>query len=146
MKRQRGSILLYALLALGVVTICGGAVWTYKRAITENAVLRGNLANTQQALSEQVTENFLQRERQQHTDQLLARRQGERDAADTIERKIDATLSNVYRNNEKARAWRDQPVPADVLLGVRNDGAGSAVDKDRPRIPAAKPAGQTSDR
>lgn len=146
MKRQRGSILLYGLLALAVVTLAGGAVWTYNNALKENARLASDLATTQTALHEQLAENHLQRERQARTDQLLARRQGEREATAALERKIDATLSSVYRTSEQARAWRDQPVPADVLRSLRDDGADRKVGADRPGIPAGKPAGAAADR
>lgn len=140
-------MLIYSLLALAVVTLAGGAVWTYNNALKENARLASDLATTQTALHEQLTENHLQRERQARTDQLLARRQGERDAADEIERKIDATLGKVYRDNPQARAWRDQPVPADVLRSVRNDGGPDGkVGAHSPGIPAGKPAGPAADR
>jgi hypothetical protein len=140
MRRQRGSILLYGLLALAVVTICGGALYAYNSAIKENAVLAGNLATSQQALQDQLTENFLQKQRQQQTDLLLANRQGERNASEKLERMIDDKLGKVYRDSAPARAWRDQPVPADVLRGVRND-TDSPNGKDKPRIPAEKSAG-----
>lgn len=140
MKRQRGSILLYGLLALAVTGFAATAVITYRNAVSENATLRGNLANTQQALQDQLTENFLQTQRQKHTDELLARRQGAREATAALERKIDATLENVYRNSEQARAWRNQPVPADVLRGVRNDPADGKVGADKARVSAGKPA------
>lgn len=145
MRRQRGSILLYGLLALAVVTLCGGAIYAYNAAIKENAVLAGNLATSQQALQDQLTENFLQRQRQQQTDLLLATRQGAREATAALERKIDDKLGKVYRDSAPARAWRDQPVPADVLLGVRN-AADDADRKNPPGIPAAKPAGAAGDR
>lgn len=143
--RQRGQMLVYALVALAVVTICGGALYAYNKAIKENAVLRGSLATTEQALSEQVTENYLQRERQRHTDQLLAKRQGAREVSADLERKIDASLEKAYRDSPQARAWRDQPVPADVLRGVRNE-SDRADRKDKPGIPTAKPAGSPSGR
>lgn len=143
--KERGSILIYALVALAVVTICGGALYAYNSAIKENAVLSGNLATSQRALSEQLTENFLQRERQAHTDKLLANLQGQRNERDRIEGVINAQLGTVYRENEAARKWRDQPVPADILISLRNSATGGN-DKKHQGIPAAKPADSTGNR
>lgn len=140
MNAQRGSILLYGVIALAVAALAGGAVWSYNRALKENARLEADLATLQVTLQEQLAENHLQRERQKRTDQLLARRQGERDAAAELERRIDATLGKVYRENPQARAWRDQPVPADVLRSVRNAADGT-VRPDGAGVPAGRPDG-----
>lgn len=137
MKAQRGSILLYALLALAVVTICGGAVYAYNSAIEESARLRSDLAATQFALDDQVSENAYQAKRQKDTDRLLAKRDGAREERERLERMIDEKLATVLSNSPEAREWWNQRVPADLVRSVRNDPAGRAVDKDGARIPAA---------
>lgn len=138
MRRQRGSILLYGLLALAVVTICGGALWKYNSTLEENAKLQSDLKASNKALDEQIQENIDQANRQKATELLLARRDGAKEERDKLERMIDAKLGTILSNSPEARAWWNGRVPADIMRSVRNDGAAGGA-KDGARIPAGKP-------
>lgn len=138
--RQRGSILLYGLLALAVVTICGGVVYTYQNAIVRAERAERDLGVLQTAHQEQLTENHNLKIAGDRKDKLLAARQTERNTADNIERAINAKLSEIYRTSEPARTWRDAAVPADVLRGLRAEPAAGGSAQDGKGTPAVKPA------
>ena len=140
MNRQRGSILLYALLALAVVTICGGMVYTYQHAIARAERAEADNTTLRHANGELLADNMGLRATAERNNKLLAERQTQRNTADNIERAVNAKLSEIYRSSPQARDWRDAPVPADVLRGLRAEPAGG-VAKDGKGIPAAKPAG-----
>lgn len=137
--KQRGNLQLYAIVGILLVTIGGLAYWQFQHAITENVRLKADLATLQTAHQEQLAENEMMRQANARAQQLLAERQAARNTADNIERAVNAKLADVYRQSTQARAWRDQPVPADVLRGLRTEPAGT-LDKDRKGTPAGKPA------
>ncbi len=138
MKRQRGNIYVYAVLALLVVTIGAGVVYTYNSAIRRAEQAETESKQLREANSEFAAENSNLRMLKQQQDLVLAERQGRRNAAADIERKIDATLSRAMQQPE-VRKWADTPVPGAIVDGVRGDAARAAA-KDG-RVPAApKPA------
>lgn len=146
MNRQRGSVLLYGLLALFVVTAAGGIVYTYTHAIERAQKAEADNEALRQVNSEFAAENQNLRMLKARQDLLLTERQASRNTAAEIERKVDAKLSSVYRQSQPAREWRDAPVPADVLAGVRADAAARAPGKDgalpAPGQPPGAPGGR----
>ena len=140
LAKQRGSILLYGLLALAVVTICGGVVYTYQNAIVRAERAERDLGVLQTAHQEQLTENHNLKIAGDRKDKLLAARQTERNTADELDRRIRAKLDDIFRNDPKARAWRDDPVPDAVLRGLRAEPAAGGSAQDGKGTPAAKPA------
>jgi len=139
-KHQRGfsvELLIYGIAAAAAISFGTYAVHTYRTAIAENATLKSSVATLQKANDDQLAENHLQRERQARTDQLLAARQGERNAAAQLEGLINAKLSQVYQQQPAAREWRDQPVPVSVLASVRAEPDGARRAND-PRAPAGR--------
>jgi Tfp pilus assembly protein PilE len=139
MTNQRGSILIYGLIALAMVTICGGAVYTYQRAIVRAERAERDLTVMQTAHQEQLAENEMLRQAKARLDKALAVRQAERDTVAALERKIDAKLSTIYRTDPVARQWADTAVPQSVVDGLRAESAG-ASPQNRARETAAKPA------
>lgn len=139
MRRQRGSILLYGLLALAVVTICGGVVYTYQRAIVRAERAERDLTTLQTAHQEQLAENEMLRQSKARLDRALAERQAARNTADNIERAVNAKLSEIYRSSPPAREWRDVAVPDAVLRGLRAE-SDSRGAHDPARAPAGEPA------
>lgn len=139
MKRQRGNIYVYAILALLVITIGAGVVYTYNSAIKRAEHAESENKELRQVNSEALAENQNLRMLKQRQDLVLAERQGQRNAAAKIEGAIDAALSKAMQQPE-VRAWADTPVPAAVVDGVRNEPGARASAKDRgvPAVP--KPA------
>jgi len=127
--KQRGSILLYGLLALAVVTICGGMVYTYQHAIVRAERAEADNTTLRTVNQEVLADNAGLREQKARTDVLLAARQTQRNTADNIERAVNAKLAEIFRNDPKAREWRDNPVPDSVLRGLRSESPGP-VSKD----------------
>lgn len=138
--KQRGFGYIEIIIGLLVLGIAAGVVYTYNSAIADKVKAEADNATLRQTNSELATDNHQLRERQAQTDVLLAKRQIVRNDNAEMERKLDALLDQVYRNNEAARVWRDQPVPAAVLDSLRREPAGK-VDQDRKGTPAAKPGG-----
>lgn len=128
------------LIVLAVVAGAVFAVRSYNGAIEEGARLRSDLATSQRALQDQLTENAQIRLEKARVDKLLAARQAARNAADNIERAINDKLAEIYRKPE-VRAWGDTPVPAELLARLRDDGAAGGPDgQDGARDPAGRAA------
>ena len=138
MRNQRGSILLYGLLALAVVTICGGMVYTYQSAIVRAERAEADNTTLRTVNQEVLADNTNLRATNERNNKLLAERQTQRNTADNIERAVNAKLAEIYRTSEPARAWRDAAVPGDVLRGLRLESIG-AVSKDGKGSAPGKP-------
>lgn len=147
MRRQRGNIILYGIIALFVATLAAGVVYTYQSAIAEaeKEAARADKAEAdnktlREVNSEALTENQNLRMLKQRQDLILAERQGQRNAAAKLEGTIDAALSKAMQQSE-VRRWADTPVPQSVADSVRNDAAGGrASAKDRGVPAGPKPA------
>lgn len=147
-NRQRGiaaDLVIYGIAALAVVVPLAWGLFKYQHAMadverltTANNTLRGNVDTLTRTNQDQLAENLMQRQRQEHTNTLLAKLQAQRTARDETERKIDATLEALSRRKPEVRAWLDTPVPADVMLSLRLDTAtGGTGGKDDSRKTAS---------
>lgn len=138
--RQRGFGTVEIVLVLLLVGMGAGVVWTYNSAIVRAERAEADNATLRQANDEALAENQQLRMFKAQQDKILAERQGRRNAAAEIERKIDATLANVYQQNEAARTWGATPVPQSVLDSVRAES--SRQGHENGKVPAGgKPAG-----
>lgn len=137
-KSQRGSVLIYGLLALFVISAGAGIVFTYNSAITRAEKAEADNTTLRQANSEFAAENLNLRTMKAHQDRILAERQGRRNAEAEIERKIDATLSKAMQQPD-VRRWADTPVPGAVVDGLRVE-PDRATGKDGALPAAGKPA------
>lgn len=144
MKHQRGNIWIYAIIALFVIALGASIVHTYTSAITRAEKAEADNQALRQVNSEALAENLNLRTLKQQQDLILAERQGRRNAAAEIERRVDATLSRAMQQPE-VRQWADHPVPAAILDSVRGD-AGRATAKDGALPAAPKPAAASSGR
>lgn len=139
MGRQSGTILIYALLALFVATAAGAIVYTYSTAIARAEKAEAAERQALEKNDELLADNTFLRQDNAHKDKLLAQRQAQRNANDATERGINAVLEEIRSLNQDVRAWASQPVPADVLIGLRNERG--AKPQDGKVHPAGKPAG-----
>lgn len=143
MTRARGSILIYALLALFVVSAGAGIVYTYSSAIARAQKAEADAVTLRAANGELLADNHNLRASNERSNKLLAARQVERNTADNIERAVNAKLAEIYRSNPQARDWRDADVPDAVLRGLRAE-SDSAIGADGKAVPARGPAGAQS--
>lgn len=136
--RQRGNIYLYGIIALFIVSVGVGVVYTYNSAIRRAETAEADNTKLREMNSEALAENQHLRTLKQQQDLILAERQGRRNATAELERKIDATLSKAMQQPE-VRKWADAPVPQSIVDSMRGD-AGRAGAKDRGLPAAGKPA------
>jgi hypothetical protein len=145
LNNQRGSIELYAIIGVLAITIGAGMVYTYQHAIIRAERAEADNTTLRTANGELLADNMGLRAIAERNNKLLAERQTQRNTADNIERAVNAKLSEIYRTSEPARTWRDTPVPADVLRGMRAEPTGG-ITKDGKGIPAGKPVPADPDR
>ncbi len=139
MRRQRGGveIVLVAVVAGLVLSIGALAVHTYTAAL-ERAQRAEDEAETQrQAATDQRTENARLTAQAAITDRISATRKTADLKKADLERMVADALQKIYASSPAAVAWRDTPVPLDVLGSVRNDAAADRRgDQNRPRAAA----------
>ena len=140
MNQQRGSIILYGVIALFAVTLAGGAVYTYTHAIE-----RAEKAEADRDVWKQSAEARAEKIETLKTeivkkDKLLAARQAARNTAEELERRINDALNKAAATDPKAREWAVVPVPSSIVDGLRVDaGPPRTGGKDGAVPPSAKP-------
>lgn len=138
MKKERGSIWLYGLLALAVTAFAGTMVWTYKNAIVRAEQAETDARASRERLDEALAENVqIRLLRQQEEKLLLGRRQKEVNMTD-LERRIDALLAKHLQRPE-VREWAGTAIPPAILDGLRTKPLPPRGPPDREAKPAGKP-------
>lgn len=138
--RQRGSALLYVILAVFVASAGAGIVYTYTNAITRAEKAETDRDKWQKAADERATAIASLLKEKAKVDKELSRRQGARNAADEISRKVDAKLAAAFQTPE-AQEWAKTAVPQSVVDSLRNTGPGSSSDAKAGDIsPTRKPS------
>jgi type II secretory pathway pseudopilin PulG len=127
LNRQRGFGYLELVIGLLLLGLGAGVVYTYKSAITRSVKAEaaekkaaGERDTARQAHADQLVENANLRILGAQRDQILAELQGARNERNQIRSLIDGNLQNAYRNDPKAREWRDMPVPQSVVDSLRS--------------------------
>jgi hypothetical protein len=138
-RRQRGSILLYGLLALFVATAGAGIVYTYKSAITRAESAEKEREVWQRAADQRAARIAELVAEDARKDKLLAARQTQRNVAAAIERRVDDALRKAFQSVE-ARAWADVVVPRDVVDSLRLDARPSDRSGTDPLPTTTQPA------
>lgn len=133
-------LLIYGAIVAAMLGLGWAAVATYKHAIERAAQLERDLGTMRQAHDDSERENKRLREEKARLDALLAKREGTRQGAADERRRLDAKLDEVFANNQAARDWGAQPVPAALLDSLRLKPAGRLDDANRPGKPSAQPA------
>lgn len=136
--RQMGFGWIEIIIVVAVVTFVGLVVHTYNSTIKENAELKQAVAVKEQAYTEQAAENFQLRQRAQHLQQVLTSRRERQNTMDELERRLNAKLGDVRRDDPKAREWADQSVPDSIVRGLRDD-TGDGGAQDGKGTPTRKP-------
>lgn len=138
MSNQRGSFLLYGIIALVVVSAVGIGFYSYNSALVRAERAERDRDIAQQANGELMSDNINLRTTSQRKDELLAARQTKRNTEDEVDRRVRAKLDELFRNSKEARDWRDSAVPPDVLRSLRSESSG-AVTKDGKGAAPSKP-------
>lgn len=138
MHRQRGSFMLYGVIALVIVAAIGFGVHSYNSALVRAERAERDRDTAQQANGELLADNLNLRTLGAHRDKLLAERQTKRNTEDEVDRRVRAKLDELFRNSKEARDWRDTAVPTDVLRSLRSESVG-AVTKDGKGATPSKP-------
>lgn len=115
------TIIFYAILALGVVTLVTGVVHKYNGAIEQKVVATQRAEVAEKSALDQQVENSKLQIRQELLDKQTAARKGSDLKKADVERMISNALNNVYATSPEAKKWADTPVPADVLAGMRGE-------------------------
>lgn len=141
--KQTGQALIYILLVVFVAAAGGGIVFTYTGAITRAEKAEGERDTALKANKDLDDDNKQLRADNAKKEKLLAVRTTQRNEADAAERRLNAALEQLRIKSQDVRAWAGQPVPADVLVGLRNERAGQP--KDGKIAASGKPAGGSAD-
>lgn len=122
---------IYGVVLAIVLAIGGGVVWTYNRAIAKAERLEAQNAELMQANKDQATENAGLRVRQAQLDAAMAKREGARQAAADVERKVSDAIGKAVASDASARDWWNVSVPNGVRLAgsddASKDGKGAAA-------------------
>lgn len=138
MKRERGSILLYGLVALGVTVFAGGLVYTYKSAIQRAEAAETEARQSRERLDEALMENAQMRLLRQQEAKILLERQKQSINMTDLERKLDALLAKHLQRPE-IREWAATPIPPALLDSLRPQPLPPRSAPDRKAPAAGKP-------
>jgi len=116
--RQRGFGIMEVIILALIAGVGAGIVYTYTNAIERAQKAESDNMALRDANSEFAAENQNLRIIKQRQDLILAERQGRRNAAAEIERRVDATLSKAMQQPE-VRKWSETPVPTAIIDSVR---------------------------
>ena len=155
MNAQRGFGLLgyfAVVLVIGAVTTGAWAFFKhYQHLVEERAQARQQLADALEANDEQASINKVLRADIKKRDELLARRERARQAAERARKELDAELQ-ALRGRPEVAAWMDARVPDAVLERLRAEpgdpgggapgGAPVPTDKPAAHEPGTEPEGK----
>lgn len=122
---------IYGVVLAIVAAIGAGVVWTYNRAIAQAERLKSENAELMQSVKDQATENAGLRVRQAQLDAAMAKREGARQAAADVERKVSDAIGKAVASDATARDWWNERTPDSVRLAGTGD-----ADKDGKGKPA----------
>lgn len=145
MHKQRGSLVLYGLLALVAISAVGAAFYSYNNAISEAEKLKGEKKALQIKIDEQEKDklklkeandinilaiNVLKAEKEQ-LQQINAKRIIRVQTVAAKEKKTDEKLILAITKEPISKAWADTYVPDDIVASLRNEDTSNSNSNDK---------------
>lgn len=113
-SKQKGSLVVYGVIALFVIVAAAGGVYAYNTAIREAEEFKNQNKVLVETVKEQSEENTKLTEAAKKKDKLLAKRKAEVESTQARERKLNADLQTVLQDKD-ARKWADTIVPQSIV-------------------------------